>query len=721
MFITLLFLFSQLLNNNLQSEFKAKTEFISSEIGGRTAGSPKDSLMQSYLVQEFEKMGLNPKKQFIGILNQSDISKVYINSSNIIATVDGKDTTKAIVIGAHHDTVSDDVPGANDNTTGIVVLLELAKHYTIHQPDVSIHFVAFAAEENGLYGSWYYMSQYKNKASLKAMLNLDMIGRGDIVLGSTGDGISQWNVDFVKKAMNDLSLTNINLENTYLSGAKLFGGNNSDYVPFYYSGIPIISFSSRVIPGHYHTTEDTDEYIEYSNLVNVYDLSKNVIEQIINSEQLNTSKNYFILHIPGLDVDFVISTSYLLIVLIYFVFFFILQAKKVQGYTKKWSDLGTIKYYLIPYVIFIITFVSVLFFMKILSENEHYWQNDINLIVLTVASFSVLVSYFANNGIKNYMRNAIPSAYIFYILSSCIFVLPFLFTTLSIVFYVLLVLLVLNQTFVVKSFIVKLALWGFAVTLFQNIMSPSQLTYLTNDAHMSFSFFSTFIILFVIGLPFYTSVYAIFSRVLLPLNIQRIIVGTLLFLIILMGSIISKKDLYIPSNKPLQTVFTSLEKKQNESSKLKLYSIDSLLTAIVENNGYEVESMNDDIVLLNGSENTFPLKIIKKVDLLSSNDSSKTIQVNLIAIFDEKMTNTVFKYGIYDVENGDFIRLVKQNTKILSSKKFDDDVTVSIPLDAKLGVKVSTVTNKNIYGLKPKTEKVVLSVQNRITSSEVVH
>ena len=85
----------------------------------------------------------------------------------------------AIVVGAHYDTVPGS-PGADDNASGIAVLLELAAH--LKNESLPVRFVAFANEEPPYsfgpeMGSWAWAKRARERGeSIRAMYSLEMLG-----------------------------------------------------------------------------------------------------------------------------------------------------------------------------------------------------------------------------------------------------------------------------------------------------------------------------------------------------------------------------------------------------------------------------------------------------------------------------------------------------------------------------------------------------------------
>lgn len=81
-----------------------------------------------------------------------------------------------IVIGAHYDTVPG-TPGADDNATGVAVLLELARDIASGPLKYPVQLVAFDMEEYGCLGSSHHAAKYKQQQeSIRLMISLEMLG-----------------------------------------------------------------------------------------------------------------------------------------------------------------------------------------------------------------------------------------------------------------------------------------------------------------------------------------------------------------------------------------------------------------------------------------------------------------------------------------------------------------------------------------------------------------
>jgi len=124
------------------------------------------------------------------------------HTRNVIAYLEGtskKDTF--VVFTGHYDHLGSIgeayFPGANDNASGITMLLELAHHYQQNPPAYSVAFMAFAAEEAGLIGSHFYTENpYFPLEKIKCLINLDLVGTGDE--GITIVNGSIYEEDFIK-------------------------------------------------------------------------------------------------------------------------------------------------------------------------------------------------------------------------------------------------------------------------------------------------------------------------------------------------------------------------------------------------------------------------------------------------------------------------------------------------------------------------------------------
>lgn len=104
------------------------------------------------------------------------------SSANVVATLGSTDPdAKEVIISAHYDSYRES-PGADDNGSGIGVLLELARYFVTRgvEPGVRLRFVAYGAEEAGVVGSRAYLDAHAEElARCVLLINLDQVGGAD--------------------------------------------------------------------------------------------------------------------------------------------------------------------------------------------------------------------------------------------------------------------------------------------------------------------------------------------------------------------------------------------------------------------------------------------------------------------------------------------------------------------------------------------------------------
>lgn len=85
---------------------------------------------------------------------------------NVVAFLEGtKYPERVIELTAHYDTTKENRPGADDNGSAVALLLEMARLFSIHKPEVSIRFVFNDLEERGMHGSAKHIENFHNQKS----------------------------------------------------------------------------------------------------------------------------------------------------------------------------------------------------------------------------------------------------------------------------------------------------------------------------------------------------------------------------------------------------------------------------------------------------------------------------------------------------------------------------------------------------------------------------
>ena len=241
---------------------------------GRRAGTDQGMLASSYIVFQFEEMGLRPGaddgegKSFMQRFER--YSGRYANVVGFIPGSDPELRDEYIVLGAHYDHLGyrlrgrDTViyHGADDNASGTAVLIEAARKLMEREGELkrTVIIAAFDAEEIGLYGSEA-MAANMDIDKVKFMASIDMVGwlreAGYLEIEHAGS-LAGWQELFASipcpaglqvKPLSD--------------GGSLFTG--SDHDSFTAESVPAVLLTTGT-KSPYHKPEDTADKIDYEGL-----------------------------------------------------------------------------------------------------------------------------------------------------------------------------------------------------------------------------------------------------------------------------------------------------------------------------------------------------------------------------------------------------------------------------------------------------------------------
>jgi hypothetical protein len=194
-----------------------------------------------------------------------------VMANNIIGFIPGTNTHESVIIGAHYDhlgIIDDKIyRGADDNASGVAAMLVLSGAFEDalrdgYKPEMNIVFIAFSAEEEGLYGSGYFVKHLVNKDEIKLMVNLDMIGRADSD-HSNDNGYFYFigrNLADSLYTQNRLLCKKYNLTPDYTSNIDA-----SDHKSFFEIGIPSIFYFDG-INQDLHKPTDTPDKLNYNRM-----------------------------------------------------------------------------------------------------------------------------------------------------------------------------------------------------------------------------------------------------------------------------------------------------------------------------------------------------------------------------------------------------------------------------------------------------------------------
>lgn len=212
--------------------------------------------------------GAKPQKIYCELHIQSNLEKVF--SDNIYAFIPGQIYPDSfIVFSAHYDHLGNIdttyFPGANDNASGVSVLLDLIKYYKKNPLPYSVAFFFFTGEEIGLVGSKYYVEHpLFDLNRIKLLINMDLMGGGS-------NGIMVVNGKVFTSEFQSLQDINQQLSHpiTIQSRGK---AQNSDHYWFTEKGVKSFFIYTLGDITAYHDIYDKPSYLKFTNYESIFEL-----------------------------------------------------------------------------------------------------------------------------------------------------------------------------------------------------------------------------------------------------------------------------------------------------------------------------------------------------------------------------------------------------------------------------------------------------------------
>ncbi len=208
----------------------AHVSYLSRNIGAREEGTPGEASASTYIQQQLTACGYTVSTQSV------PVTATDRTTQNVIAMLPGTQRPgRTIVLGAHMD--SKNGPGANDNATGVAVLLELARVLKDNKKQVpAVEFVFFGGEEIAAggnpdqhhWGSRYFVNNLSSaeRAAVAGMIAVDMVGTGKDFYANNMGLAPQTMRDFMLEAASGSGLA-------YRKESGM-----SDHEPFDRAGVP---------------------------------------------------------------------------------------------------------------------------------------------------------------------------------------------------------------------------------------------------------------------------------------------------------------------------------------------------------------------------------------------------------------------------------------------------------------------------------------------------
>ena len=220
--------------------------------------------------------------------SQGTHDTIVVGGENIIVRCGNG--AKRIVVGAHYD-ASVISPGANDNGSGVAVMLALIRHLQNMEWNYSVDFCFFDQEEAGLTGSMFYVNQFIIPKKHLAMINLDIEGTGEEVYVGPVGRYSRFLIRYVREAAQKLevplvesseypesdyeSFAQYRLEN--ISVSIVPKGDGDRLTKFVHNGYKSDSLDPPKVLKVMHTADDRSNFVSPASLNMLYEFTRTLL------------------------------------------------------------------------------------------------------------------------------------------------------------------------------------------------------------------------------------------------------------------------------------------------------------------------------------------------------------------------------------------------------------------------------------------------------------
>ena len=287
--------------NNIREDV---TFLADDKLEGRETGTKGEKEAAAYIAKRFKSLKLEPKgtsgyfQEFTFKPKTDPHQEVKYSTANADSTITGtnilgfinNNASRTIVVGAHYDHLGYGAEGslykggdkaihngADDNASGVAVMLNLASKLKNVNTNNNYLFMAFSGEEMGLLGSNYFVKNATiHLDSINYMLNMDMVGRlkTDSTLAVYGVGTTP-----IFKQVVNASNTKFKIIE------KESGVGPSDHTSFYLSDVPVLHFFTGQHKD-YHKPSDDSELLNYEGMEAVSNYIFDIITDLDDNGEL---------------------------------------------------------------------------------------------------------------------------------------------------------------------------------------------------------------------------------------------------------------------------------------------------------------------------------------------------------------------------------------------------------------------------------------------------
>ncbi|MDH5643335.1 MAG: M20/M25/M40 family metallo-hydrolase [Gemmatimonadota bacterium] len=282
---------------------------------GRRTGTPGSLGAARFIAAQLESFGIEPAGddgffQFVPLqrvvtesgrerfqflpdlasLDEGGDDKVL--ERNVVGVIRGTDPElrdQVVIVGAHFDHVGVRNPvegdsvynGADDDASGVVATLEIARALSQSPPRRTVVFLLSTGEEVGLLGTrWYIDHPFAPMEETVADLQIEMIGRPDSLAGGAGNA---WLTGYERSTMGDMLK---NAGNRIVPDPRPDQNffERSDNIAFAVLGIPAHTLSSFGLHADYHQPSDEVEMVDFDHMTSVIEMAIGAVRLLADSD-----------------------------------------------------------------------------------------------------------------------------------------------------------------------------------------------------------------------------------------------------------------------------------------------------------------------------------------------------------------------------------------------------------------------------------------------------
>jgi len=284
-------------------------------------GTAENRKVKNYILNQFDELGI-PTEVFVGH-SQHNWGAGYIRigrTENIIATIKGKSSEKAVMVVGHYDSVLGS-PGAADDVHSVACMLEIAKILKNEEHDNDIIFLITDGEERGLFGAKAFVEQ-KDVSHIGVLLNYEARGNSGASISFEWSEGNAWLVNQLKKVATKPVANSMSFE-IYKNLP-----NDTDFTFFKEAGIDGINHAFIDGFSYYHNPADKPENINQNSVQHTGTNMLTLTRHFANTDlSITSTHNATFFNILGYLVTYPASWDmFLMIIVLSFIAFLVFRS-----------------------------------------------------------------------------------------------------------------------------------------------------------------------------------------------------------------------------------------------------------------------------------------------------------------------------------------------------------------------------------------------------------